>query len=129
MIIVHEEFIAHAQFCESMAAKIHLVQVISKMQLRKCKKGKPLYSMRANMASHSARYNNSMAYCSVLVHVLFSAMLSCSFSPVDRIHPWRARKSSRQGARDVPIHENLFAGCYFARASLFGNPRPLEFLT
>jgi hypothetical protein len=73
--------------------------------------------------------NNSTAHCSVLVHVLFSAMLSCSFSPVDRIHPWRARKSSQQGARDVPIHENLLAGCYFARTCMFGNPRPLEFLT
>ena len=45
MIIVHEEFIAHAQ----LRAKVWrpIVQVISKMQLRKCKKGKPLYSMRA----------------------------------------------------------------------------------
>ena len=84
-------------------------------------------SMRMAFAPYSARsFNNSMVCCSVLVHVLFSAMLSCSFSPVDLIHPWRTRKSSQQGARDVPI---LLAGCYFARKCMFGNPRPLEFLT
>ena len=128
MIIV---FIAYAQL-RALFSKVWrpIVQVIWKMQLRKCKKGKPLYSMRAVAFKYgilpTTLHDNSMACCSVLVHVLFSAMLSCSFSPV---HPWRARKSSWQGARDVPIHENLLAGCYFARACLFGNPRPLEFLT
>ena len=73
-------------------------------------------------------YFDGLLFCT-RTSVLFSPISLYNFSPVALMHPWRARRSLEQGARGVDSETILPRWLCFTRTCVFGNPRPLKYLT